>query len=311
MGRYIARRLVQMLPVALGVTLAVFFMMRLIPGDPAAIILGDRATDERIANLQHNLGLDQPVYVQYVLFMGRLARGDLGNSLLHRMPVLDLVSERLPVTALLVFYAALISVVITIPTGLLSALKRDTMVDQAIRGTFLMGLAMPNFWVGLLLVLVFSLQLGWFPVSGYGISLREHIWHLTLPAITITLRLATMLTRSLRSSLLETMAQPHVTVGRAKGLTSRQVLVRHVLRNSLISTVTILGINIGWMLGGSVVIETVFNVPGLGSLMIHAIYARDFPLVQGITLVYGVLVIVLNLATDIIYGLLDPRVAYD
>ncbi|HBY95742.1 MAG: ABC transporter permease [Ardenticatenaceae bacterium] len=311
MGRYILQRFTHMIPVLFGVTLAVFLMLRLVPGDPATIILGERATDERIANLRHNLGLDQPVTVQYALFLGRMLRGDLGTSLLHRMPISQLILERLPVTIMLVLYSGILSILITVPVAMLAALKRDTVIDHTLRGTFLVGLAMPNFWVGLLLVLLFSIRLRWFPVSGFGTTWLQHLRHLFLPALTITLYLSAMLTRSLRSSILETMGQPFVMVARAKGLPERLVLMRHVLRNSLISTVTILGLSLGYLLGGSVVVETVFAIPGVGALMINAIYARDYPMVQGITLIYAVLIILANLITDITYSFLDPRVRYD
>lgn len=299
-----------MLIVAFGVTVLVFFALRLIPGDPAANILGDRATDARIANLRHNLGLDQPVWTQYLLFVGRIARGDLGQSLLHRLPVLDLIADRLPTTILLVLYAVTLSVAFSVPVAVVCAVKRDRLVDHLFRTMSLIGLAMPSFWIGIVMVLVFSIQLKMFPVSGFGEDLPQHIWHLTLPAVTISLTLTTMLTRSLRSAMLQIMSELYVSTARAKGLPPRVVMVKHILRNALISMVTILGVNVSWLLGGSVVVETVFALPGLGSLMLKAIYARDYQLVQGITLVYSLLVIALNWLVDILYANLDPKVSY-
>ena len=300
-----------MLPVAFGVTVLVFLAMRLIPGDPAAVILGDRATDARIEKLRHNLGLDKSNWEQYLLFIGRTAHGDLGQSILHRLPVADLIVDRLPTTLSLVFYSVLLSVAVSIPVAVVCAVDRDRLMDHMFRVIFLVGLSMPSFWIGIIMVLAFSIQLKLFPVSGFGENLQQHIWHLTLPAVTISLHLATMLTRSLRSAILHTMSEPYVATARAKGLAPRTVMLKHILRTSLISMVTILGVNVSWLLGGSVIVETVFALPGLGSLMLKAIYARDYQLVQGITLFYAVMVIGLNLVIDILYANLNPKVSYD
>jgi peptide/nickel transport system permease protein len=307
--RYAGRRLVQTIPVLIGITLVAFFMLRLIPGDPAAQMLGTRAaTVENIAMVRHQLGLDQPLHVQYLHFVQGIIRGDMGNSFFYKQPVLPLVMERVPVSVGLVLYAAFISLCLTFPVAFLAALNKDKPVDHAIRGVFLLTLGMPSFWVALMLMLILSIRLGIFPISGKGHSLAESLWFLFLPAFTISVAMSPMLIRSLRSSLIDMLQAPHVDFARAKGLAYRTVMLRHVLRNSLISTVTVLGVNMGWLIGGTVIVETVFAVPGLGALMISAIFARDYPLVQVITLVFALLIVGINLLTDLSYSLLDPRV---
>jgi peptide/nickel transport system permease protein len=307
--RYTGHRLLQTVPVVFGITLVAFFMLRLIPGDPAAMMLGTRAaTEQNIAQVRHQLGLDQPLLVQYLNFLHGIVRGDLGESFFYKQPVVALVLERVPVTIGLVLYASLISLCITFPVALLAALQKDRPVDHVIRGLFLVTFGMPSFWVALMLMLVFSIRLGLFPISGKGQSLLENLRFLFLPALTISVTMSPMLIRSLRSSLIDMLQAPHVDFARAKGLPYQTVMLRHVLRNSLISTVTVLGVNMGWLIGGTVIVETVFAVPGLGSLMITSIFARDYPMVQVITLVFAVLVVAINLLTDLSYSLLDPRV---
>lgn len=309
--RFLRNRLIHMLPVLFGISLITFLMLRLIPGDPVRIMLGTHATQERTAELRSQLGLDKPVWQQYFVFLGNAAQGNLGTSIVARRPVAQVALERLPVTLFLIGYAALISLVLTVPLAMLAALKRNTIIDQAIRGTFTLTLAMPGFWIGLILILLLSVRYRLFPVSGSGKTFPDQFWHLFLPALTISLSLAPMLIRSLRSGVIDVLKAPYVEFARAKGLRESTVLRRHVLRNALISTVTILGLNIGFLMGGSVIIETVFTIPGLGSLMVNSIFARDYPVVQGITLVFGILVILVNLLTDLVYSLLDPRVTYD
>jgi peptide/nickel transport system permease protein len=307
--RYAGRRLVQTIPVLIGITLVAFFMLRLIPGDPAAQMLGTRAaTAENIANVRRQLGLDEPLHMQYLHFLEGIVRGDLGESFFYKQPVLPLVMERVPVSVGLVLYAAFISLCLTFPVALVAALNKDRPVDHAIRGIFLMTLGMPSFWVALMLMLIFSIRLGIFPISGKGQDLLQSLRFLFLPAFTISVAMSPMLIRSLRSSLIDMLQAPHVDFARAKGLAYRTVMLRHVLRNSLISTVTVLGVNMGWLIGGTVIVETVFAVPGLGALMINAIFARDYPLVQVITLVFALLIVAINLLTDLSYSLLDPRV---
>lgn len=309
--RFFRNRLAQLVPVLIGISILVFLMLRLIPGDPARIMLGTHATEERIAELHQQMGLDRPIWEQYLLFMGGALKGNLGTSIFARRPVVEVLSERMPVTLLLVAYAIVISLIITLPFALLAALKRDSMVDYTIRGGMILGLALPSFWLGLILILLFAVQNRWFPISGVGDSPIDWLWHLFLPAVTLAVPVAAMLIRNLRSSVIDVLGAPYIEFARAKGLKGQTVLGKHVLRNALISVVTILGINIGWLVGGSVVVETIFTIPGMGSLAVTAVYARDYPMVQGITLLFGLSVILINLITDYVYAVLDPRVTYD
>lgn len=306
---FLGRRLLQLVPVAIGITVVVFLMLRLIPGDPVRIMLGSRATPESIASLQRSLGLDQPLWQQYLLFVRNLLRGDLGTSLLYRQPVNELVLERLPATLWLVACSAVLAVLITLPLAILAARRKDTATDQVIRGGTLLSLAMPSFWVGIIFMMLFSLRLGLFPVSGLGDGgMLSRLHHLFLPSLTIALGMSAVLIRSLRSAILAVSRAEFVDTARAKGLPERRILTRHVLRNALISTVTILGVNIGWLIGSTVVIESLFAIPGLGGLMLASISGRDYPMVQGITLVFAALVVAVNILTDLSYAIIDPRV---
>lgn len=308
---FLRNRLIHMAPVLFGIVLAVFLMVRLIPGDPARIMLGIHATEERLTELRAELGLDQPMWRQFVSFVGDVVTGDLGTSLVFRRPVLTVLMERLPVTTFLIVYATLLSLLLTVPLAMVSALRKNSWVDQLIRFIFTITLSMPGFWLGLMLLILVAVRVRIFPVAGAGEGLLDRLWHLFLPALTITLSLAPMLIRSLRSGMLDVLKSPYVEYARAKGLPESIVLRRHVLRNAMISTVTILGLNIGYLMGGSVVIETVFTIPGLGQLMVNSIFARDYPVIQGVALVFGFLVILINLLTDLVYSKLDPRVSYD
>jgi len=276
------------------------------------VMLGPKkATPETIAAINRQLGLDQPLPVQYLVFLKNLAHGDLGVSFFFQESVLQLVWEKVPATLFLIVYGTVLSVLIMVPMGLLAAMNKDRPIDQIIRATFLFGLGLPSFWLGLVLILVLSVNIHLFPVSGYGNTFSDHLWHLFLPALTIAVSLAPILIRSLRNSLIDTLRLDHVLMARAKGLREQRVIRRHVLRNALISTVTILGINIGFLIGGTVVIENIFSIPGLGYLMLTSISTRDYPVVQGLTLIFAVLVILVNLLTDVTYSILDPRVTYD
>jgi peptide/nickel transport system permease protein len=308
---FLRRRVVQMIPVLLGISLITFFMIHLIPGDPARNMLGPRATPERVAELRQSLGLDEPLWSQYRRFLAGVVRGDLGTSLYYRQSVGPLVLERLPPTIFLIVYSAVIALFVAIPLGIVAAVRRNTWIDQAIRTISLVTLAMPAFWLGVLFILYFGLNRGWFPVGGYGETFREHLHHLFLPSLTIALAMAPILIRSLRSSMVGNLRAQYATTARAKGLTDSRVVTGHVLRPSLISTVTVLGVNLGFLIGSTVIIETVFAIPGLGFLMVSSIQARDYPVIQAVTLVMAVLVIAVNLLTDVTYALLDPRVSYD
>jgi len=308
---FLRRRLIQIVPVLFGILLVVFMVVRLVPGDPARMMLGVYATDERLDALRAQLGLDQPIWIQFGNFLWDVMQGDLGISLVYRRPVLEVIGERLAPTISLVSYAVLLSVIVCVPLAMLAATRRGQRTDQAIRAGATLTLAMPGFWLGLNLLIVFAVVWPIFPVAGFGDTVFERLWHLFRPALTITLSLAPILIRTLRASVIEAMSAPHVEFARTKGLSARKLMRRHVLRNGLMATVTILGVNIGWLLGGTVVIEQVFSIPGIGNLIVSSVTARDYPMIQGIALVFGLLVICINLATDIVYALLDPRVSYD
>ncbi len=308
-GRFIARRLVQMIPVLIGVSLVVFALLQLIPGDPAAAMLGMQARPESLAALRSELGLDRPLWEQYLRYVGNVARLDLGDSLKFKVSVSSLLADRLEVTLALIIYATLLMMALSLPLGIVSALRKDGPFDQITRLILMVTMVMPAFWIGILFLTYFSLKLQLFPVSGYGDGWREHVHHLFLPALTIALSITPMLVRALRTSILEAMGADYVRTARAKGLREQAVVMAHVLRNALIPALTLLGLSVGYLLGGTVIVENVFSLPGAGKLLVDAIAARDYPLVQSTTLVFAVLVILVNLLTDLAYTFLDPRVS--
>ena len=309
---YTLRRLAQMVPVVLGVTILVFFLVHLIPGDPALTILGVRATPALIAEFHRNWGLDESLPQQYWLFMKHLLGGDLGTSFFYRTSVSSLVSDRTPVTVFLLVYATLISLVIAVPLALLAVTRKDGLRDQVVRAIPVVGLGMPPFWVGIMLILLLAADVfHLFPVGGYGHGVLAHLESLFLPALTIAIGIAPIMIRSLRASLLAVLESDFVTTARSKGLPARRVLVHHALRNAVMSMLTVLTVNLGFLVGGTVVIEKIFALPGLGALMFDGISNRDFAVVQGVTLVFAIIVVLVNLASDIVYSLLDPRVRFD
>lgn len=309
---YVFRRLLQVIPVAFGVTLICFFMIHLIPGDPARTMLGPRATPEAVAELHRQWGLDQPLLNQYADFLKRLIHGNLGESLFYRLDVRTLLVDRLGATLWLLGMTTIFAVIIAVPLATLAATKKDSSRDQAIRVVPMFGLAMPPFWVGIILLLLFGLHLGrLFPVGGYGHGFTGHVHSMILPAFTVALFISPILIRSLRASLLNVLESDYITTARSKGISERRVVIRHAVRNGIISMVTVLGLNIAYLVGGTLVIEKVFALPGIGALMIDSILQRDFTVVQGITLVFAILVVLINLITDIVHSLLDPRVRFD
>jgi ABC-type dipeptide/oligopeptide/nickel transport system permease component len=305
--RFLTQRLVSAIPVLIGVTLAVFMMVHLLPGDPATIMLqGAPASAEDIANLRHELGLDRPLYVQYADYMGRVLRGDFGTSIHTRRPVSKEIIAVFPSTLRLAFAAMGMAVALGVTLGVIAAVRQNTWLDSLSMGTALFGVSMPDFWIGLLLILIFSVRLGWFPATGIG------DWrHIFLPALALGANFAAIIARLVRSSLLEVMRQDYVLTARAKGLHQRTVILRHALRNALIPVVTIMGLQFGNLLGGAVVIETVFARQGFGRLAITAILAKDFPLIQGVVLFGAVIYVVLNILVDLSYAWLDPRIKYE
>jgi peptide/nickel transport system permease protein len=309
---YVVRRLIQIVPIVLGVTVLVFFLIHLVPGDPARTILGNHATPHKVALLHREWGLDKPLPVQYWRFLKRMVRGDLGSSLFYSVPAGRLVVQRLPPTLWLIGLGTLFSVLIAVPLAALAATKRDRLPDQIVRAVPLVGLGFPQFWLGIMLLLAFGLHLGrGFPVGGYGSGVLGHLHSMFLPALTVALAIAPILVRSLRASLLEVFESDYVTTARSKGLSERRVLVRHALRNAVISTVSVLGVNIGFLVGGTLIVEQVFALPGIGQLMINSIFERDFPVVQAVTLAFAIMVVLVYLLTDVVHALLDPRVRFD
>lgn len=309
-GQYIARRLVHMIPVVFLITIVVFMLLRLVPGDPVTAMLGERATDEDIARVRQEIGLDEPMWVQYGLFLRDLVQLDLGRSVRLDVPVTEILPRRLFVTLALSLYTVVLTNLIAIPLGILAAMKKDSLLDNVVRMFLVVTMVMPSFWVGILLILLFSISLDAFPVAGVGDGLIQNLHHLFLPALTVSLFLSGILIRSLRSSILTILQTDYVKVARAKGLVNRDVMTIHVLRNALIPYVTLLGIHVAFLLAGAVIVEKVFALPGAGALLIDSVSARDYPMVQALTLVFALLVISANLVTDLIYSFLDPRVRY-
>lgn len=313
MGRaaYIRKRLLLMIFVLFGVTLIIFGMIHLIPGDPAFLILGDRATEQKAAELRQQLGLTKPLPQQYWNFVSGIPRGNFGMSLLYRQPVKNLVYRRVPVTLFLAAYAMLLTAIITLPVGIWAATHKNKFSDHVIRAGFLFALTTPSFWLAILLILLFSLRLHLFPVAGYGETFPQHIRYLFLPALTLALQLSAVLIRNLRSAIINTLDSDFVRTARAKGLSYRTILIGHVLRNAMVSTVSLFGLQFSFLVGGAVVVETVFAIPGFGQLLFQSITARDYPVVQAITVLTAVLVITVNLIVDLSYSFLDPRVTYE
>ena len=307
-GQYVLRRLVQMIPVLIGITIILFLMIRLIPGDPATAVLGERATDESIERIQRSMGLDKPIWVQYGYYIRDLASLDLGESLRYDVPVSSLLGRRLVVSFSLAIYTVVLTTLISLPLGIMAALKKDSLADNAVRTLLTFTMVMPSFWIGIIFLIVFSVKLGLFPVSGFGDGIVENIQHLFLPALTLSLGLSPILIRSLRSSVLNALESDYVKTARAKGLAERNVMTVHVLRNALIPFVTLLGIHTSFLMGGTVIVESVFALPGAGKLLIDGVRARDYTVVQSATLVFALLVIGVNLVTDILYSFLDPRI---
>ena len=306
MKRYFVQRLLLLLPTLFGALTLVFVLIHLIPGDPVEVMLGETATSADKQELRRNLGLDQPLLMQYRNFLTNLATGDLGRSLYEHSSVGKIIGARLPATLMLAIWAMIAALVVSCPLAILAALNRGGWLDRGALLFSLFGLSLPNFWLGPLLMIVFSIQLGWTPVSGRG-----GISHLVLPGMTLGLGMAAILTRILRASLLQVMNEDFVRTARAKGLAEQQVWLKHMLRNALMSVITIMSLQFGALLAGSLITETVFSWPGIGRLTVQAIQTRDYPLVQGCILVIAVSYILVNFLTDILYKLVDPRVSYD
>jgi peptide/nickel transport system permease protein len=307
-SRRLARRLLHAATVLVGVSLIAFILIHLVPGDPVRIALGPRASQPVVDATRKSLGLDAPLPQQYFDFIGGVFHGDLGYSIQQRTDVAGLIGPRVSASVFLLLYATLIALVIGVPLGLLSALHRDRPLDHGIRLATMVTFAMPSFWLALVLVEIFSLHLQLLPVSGYGGSFEQKLKDLLLPALTIGLYLAPMLVRTLRGSVIDVLSSDFVEAARARGLSERRVVSKHVLRNASIATLTVLAVNLGFLVSGTVVIEVVFDIPGLGSQLVSAVQMRDFALVQALTLVFGTLVVLINVLSDVAYALIDPRI---
>jgi peptide/nickel transport system permease protein len=310
--RYLFQRLLLVVVVLLGVSLLVFCVTRLTPGDPARVLLGPRATEEQVLRLRTAYGLDQPIHLQYLSWLGRIVRGDFGESIQLHRPVLGEVFERFRGTLILAAAAMAISFSVGVAFGVTAALRANSFLDRALMSVALLGISLPPFWVGLILIIAFSLVLRWLPATGMfsptgGGDIGDVLLHLILPAVSLAVVPLAVIARLTRANVLEVLNQLYVRTARAKGLPSRTIVVRHVLSNTLIGTVTILGLEAGWLLGGTVYIETVFAWPGLGAMMVNAILQRDYPLVQGGVLLVAAMYVLINLSTDILYLYLDPR----
>ena len=297
------RRLLSTAVVVLGVVVLVFLLIHLIPGDPVDVMLGESATAADREALRHNLGLDRPLHLQLADYLARLAGGELGQSLHQRRPIAELLAERIPATLQLALAALVVTLVLALPLGLIAAVRRNTGWDRGAMAFSLLGVSIPNFWLGPLLILLFSVWLGWLPVSG-----REAAGALLLPALTLGLSLAAVLSRMVRSSILEVLGEDFIRSAYARGLSTRQVLARHALPNALLPVITVLGLQLGTLLAGAVITEVVFGWPGLGSLTIEAIQSRDYPLVQACVLVISLSYVLVNTLTDLLYAWIDPRI---
>lgn len=313
MKTYLLHRALAIIPVMLVVATVSFVLIRLAPGDPASVLAGPDATTEDLAQLRTALGMDQPLPVQLVKWYGRLAQGDLGQSIFLRRPVVQAVVERLEPTLLLTLWGTLLAILIGVPAGIVSARYHNTAVDQSFMALALLGLSIPNFLLGLLMILVFGVWLGWLPVSGY-VPLDEGVWlnvrSLLMPAVSLGLVQSALVARITRSSMLDVLREQYILSGRAKGLSERAVIYKHALKNAIIPTLTVIGITVALLIGGAVVIETVFNIPGVGRLIISAVLRRDYPVVQGVVLLVAVTYTVINLLVDLAYLVIDPRIRY-
>lgn len=314
MYAYIFRRIVETVPVMLVVTIASFSLILLIPGDPALMMLGEEANPEALEAMRDELGLNDSIPVQYGKWLGKVLSGDLGRSLKTHERVSTMIGERIPVTAELGLLAMCLAVLVGVPSGIIAAVRRDSILDTSSTFLAILGVAVPNFLLGILLIFLFTLQLRWLPSSGYLPLHKDFTQNLTLmimPVLTLGAAMAATQARQTRSSMLEVLSQDYIRTAWSKGLRERIVVFRHALKNALIPVITIMGLQVGHILGGSVIVESIFAIPGIGRLLVDAIFQRDFPIVQGILLVMSISVVSANLIVDIVYGWLDPRIRYN
>jgi peptide/nickel transport system permease protein len=308
---YLPRRLVHVVIVLFGITLVTFFLLRLIPGDPALAILGSSYTHSRAAAIDSTLGLNRPIWSQYGLFMNRLFHGSLGFSFFYHEPAATVIGQHVAATLFLVIYSAVLAGLISLPIGFAAGLRSSGVIDQSSRVFFTLSFAMPPFWLGIILILIFSVHVHAFPLSGFGAGLAGHLYYLFLPALTIALGFSTVLVRSLRAATITTLQAEFVDTAQMKGIPWTQVLRRHVFRNAVLAVVAVYGVNLAYLISGTVLVENVFSLPGLGTLLVNSVSDRDYAVVQGVTLVFAVLIVAINLLTDIVQAMLDPRVGQE
>lgn len=308
MFRLIGGRLVQSVPVLVAVFVFSFLLIRLVPGDPVRVMLGINATPQTVHMVRRELGLDAPLGQQLVAFFGGAVKGDLGTSIIQGAPVASIIGNRILPTILLVAGAVLVALTLAVPAAALSALRRNRAADHLVRLSSMVAFGMPSFWVGLMLALLVSLKLGWLPSSGYGDTMISRTRTLVLPCLTLGLQMTPILIRTLRSSLIEVLNSEFVEAARARGFSPARVVGKHALRNSLVPLISVLSINVGYLLSGTVIVESVFQIPGLGLLLAQSVMARDFPVIQGLVLVFGLMVVATNLLADLTYSVVDPRV---
>ena len=313
MTRYLASRFAGMAVVMLLVAILVFFITRLAPGDPAAVMLGEQATAVDIAQLRASYGLDQPLPVQFAYWLKELVHGNLGQSIFLQRPVTQALWERAEPTLFLTLFSIAIATLIGVPCGIVSAVWRGRAIDQVFSGFAMLGASIPSFWLGLVLMQIFAVALGWFPVAGYGdpgVPLGDRLHHLVLPSIVLGVVNSALILRFTRASMLDVLGEDHIRTARAKGASEPRVVLHHALRNALIPVLTVLGLTFALLVGGAIVTETVFGLPGIGNLVVSAVLRRDYPVIQGALLVIAGLYVLINLATDLLYLVVDPRVTY-
>ncbi|MBB4574811.1 ABC transporter permease [Rhizobium lentis] len=306
--KFVLTRPLQFLPVIFGISVITFILVRLIPGDPARNILGTRATPAALASIRAQYGLDQPMWLQYLYFLKNLVNGEMGKSILYKIDVLKLIVTRIEPTLALVASSVVLSVLVAVPMAAIAARSAGRAPDHAVRIVSTFGIGFPPFWLGLMLIILFSVELGMLPVSGYGATIGEKLSHLVLPSLTVALSLSTVLTRSLRAAMIEQLKSDVATAARARGMPEGVVFWWHVLPNSLVPTINLLAVNIGWLIGGTVVVESVFALPGMGQLLVRAIFSRDYMVVQGVAMVFACATVLINFIADIVTVAVDPRV---
>ena len=310
---YVLKRLLAIVPTCCAVAVIVFAILRLTPGDPATMIAGDMATPEQLAQIRATLGVDQPLYLQFVLWVGRLLQGDLGTSLISQVPVTQLIADRCGPTVALALSTISVSIVVAVPLGVVAARFRGSWLDRGLMGFSVLGFSLPVFLKGYLLVLFFAVGLRWLPVQGYASpadGMAGFAARLVLPTIALSLSYVALIARITRSSVLEIIREDYIRTARAKGLAEQTVLFRHALRNAAVPVLTVIGVGIATLIGGVVVTESVFNLPGLGRLVVESVLARDYPVVQGLILVFALVYILINLTVDLLYCVFDPRITY-